>query len=209
MSNNKHFKILGLLALSALMNGCYVYSVYQGAKTLDRGEITFTPAVSLITYTSNGESGLATTNVGLQAAYGVSKHINILGRYENLDNGEFGYNYSDLAIKIGLIPDRLSISLPAAMYFGEAVDETKSIHVGPTLLGTYPMHDMLDLNMSLKDIFYLNGDFANLIAGSIGVEFYSKVVNPRISILPEVGILIDPREKGYYVNYGVGGGFKF
>lgn len=203
-----------LAALALGTQGCYVYSAFQGARTLDPGRVSLAPSASIVTFSLDGESSWMTTQFGARGAVGLGGRWEVQSRYERVglhepDSGESsGYNYLDLGFKYGIVEDILAVGMPLGFMFGDYVDEGDSWQLHPSLFLTLPVSRSLDVNLSTIGLYFLNDgddDFLWAFNGGLGI----RPRDGRFSLLPELGLLIDPGEDGHFWHWGVGAAWEF
>ncbi|MEO7427621.1 MAG: hypothetical protein ABI036_20725 [Fibrobacteria bacterium] len=213
-SNWKTLCMSCALAISALgTQGCYIYSAFQGARTLEEGRYSVSPSASVVTFSNNGESRWMTSQFGLQGGVGLGNGLELQSRYERVEGhysliDDMGYNYLDVALKYGLIKDKLAIGMPIGFMFGENVDEGESWQLHPSLYLTFPAARFLDINFSTTGLYFLNDSddhFLLAFSGGLGI----RPGEDGFTLMPEVGILTDPGEDGHFWHWGLGASMEF
>jgi len=104
--------------------------------------------------------------------------------------------------KIGLIPDRVALAVPASVSFGEDVPNSWALQ--PTALITVPLSPRLDLNPSVRLLIPLCDDCEfndSLVGLNAGLGWHA---SPRVIVRPEAGILVNPGETGVVWTFGLG-----
>lgn len=203
---------LATLALGT--QGCYIYSAFQGARTLDQGRFSVSPSVSVVSYSQDGETDRMTTQYGARGAVGLGHRLELQTRYERVSPREDdladvdGYNYLDFGFKYGIIQDILAVGMPIGFMFGENVDEEESWQLHPSLYLTAPVAPFLDINFSTKALYFLDEPLKDLLWAFNG-GFGIRPGDGRFSLLPEMGILFNPGEEGAFWNWGVGASAEF
>jgi hypothetical protein len=199
----KRTKGVGLLALFGVANssqGCApVFSDLQGARVLAPGKMEVTPGVSMV-YPS-GDDRPGQREMGVQVAAGTAPGFELRARYVRVSGiaGAAG-NVFAVGPKIALVPDRLALHLPMSF----AGDGTISgLTLSPTLLGTLPLSSTkVDFNLSGKAILPLSSGSDKLVAIDAGLA-----LSPDLScwaVRPEVGMLFNPGDDGYFVQVSLG-----
>jgi hypothetical protein len=204
---------LAVLALGT--QGCYVYSAFQGARTLESGKISLSPSASVVSFGNDGESNWITTQFGARGAVGLGRRMEVQSRYERVGLHDpdsaaesWGYNYVDLGFKYGIIENILAVGMPIGIMFGESVDEGDSWQLHPSLFLTLPAARFLDVNLSTTGIYFLNesdDDFLWAFSGGLGIRPGER----GFTLLPEVGLLTNPGEDGHFWHWGVGASLEF
>jgi hypothetical protein len=199
-----------MTACGLLLNGCYVYSAFQGARVLEPGKVSVTPSAAFLSFHDN-ESDNMTNNFGVQGAVGLPANLNLGVRYEymaTVDNEYVdGYNYLDFNLKAALIKDVLAISIPVGFFYGEHIEEEESWQINPAVLISAPLMQNLNFNVSGRYLIFLDEDADNLLAFNTG--FGIRVPNTGVEFMPEIGFLFNPGEDGNFFHYGLGIGFEF
>ncbi len=192
-----------------LLSGCYVFSAFQGARMLPAGKTSVTPSASFLTFKTGDESWKSSDNFGAQVAHGVSERVNLTVRYEHLDwsQADESHNYLDLGVKVSIVPDILAVALPVGFFFGSGVEEGESFQAHPTVLATLPLHPNLDVNVSAKYLIFFDPDADNLAAYNAGLGV--RLLPGKFTVFPEIGLLHNPGESGYYTQWGLGFGLEF
>lgn len=212
----KRFLLTSALAASAFgTQGCYVYSAFQGARVLVEEKMSISPSASVVSFGNDGESSWMTTQFGARGGVGLGNGLEIQGRYERMQfhergdaDFEFeGANYVDIGLKYGVVPDRVAIGMPIGFMFGENVDEGDSFQIQPSLFLTIPVISHLDINASTKALFFTEDFGEPLLAfnGGLGI----RTGRGEFSLLPEMGLLINPGENGYFWHWGMGASVEF
>lgn len=196
------FCLLGIFALSTA--GCYTYSSLQSARLVDEGEVEITPSYSSQNYSFGGNSDRVAHQYGVQMGIGLAENFNGRIRYERIDwediGGDAGYNYIAVEPKIGLVKDAVAVSMPVGLWFGEIINEDKSIQIHPSLHLTKIVSPVLELNGSAKMLIFTE-DFEDIIALNLGLG----IGNPdQVIIRPEIGWLFSPGDEGYYFHWSIG-----
>jgi hypothetical protein len=193
---------LGLL----ILQGCApVFSELQSARTVGDNRVEFTPSISTVDYTEDGEREGLQNHIGLQAAYGITDKIDIRARYERIwikeEGIDEGVSVFGIGPKFSLLENKIALYIPIGRAFGDETEETWQIH--PTLLLTYPaVEDKLDITLSPKYLITLCEGCEDLIAVNLGLSFGNDL--KQWSIRPEYGILFNPGESGYFGQFSIG-----
>jgi hypothetical protein len=199
-------RLLGTLVglLVALSSGCYSYSNFQSAKLLDPRRGSLTPSASYNTF-QEAEGGNASEIddwvFDVQARHGVSRSFEMGAKFSRI-RIEDGYQFMALEPKIALEPDRLALACAVGSFFGNDVEANLQVH--PTLIATVPLEPgRSELDAAVKAlVFFDEGDTDTLIGFNLGPRFSSDL--DLWAIHPEIGILINPGEDGFFFQFGVG-----
>ncbi|HKP98398.1 MAG TPA: hypothetical protein VJ385_21890 [Fibrobacteria bacterium] len=203
-----------LAALALGTQGCYVYSAFQGARTLDTGRYSISPSASIVSFGDDGESSWITTQFGARGAVGLGNRLELQSRYERVEphddnnSNDWGYNYVDMGFKYGIVKDVLAVGMPVGFMFGEHVDEGESWQLHPSLFLTLPAARFLDVNLSTTGLYFLNDSEDNFLwafNGGLGI----RPSDGRFTLMPEMGILTNPGEGGHFWHWGVGASMEF
>jgi hypothetical protein len=191
-----------LLALSiALLQGCApVFSDFQSARMVERGDIEVTPAAGYVSAPQ--------WTAGAQVGYGLSDRTELRARLTHvftdwdvegdggwLEDSPDDFNVISAGPKFSLVEDRLALHLPLGAYFnGE--DGLGGLHGHPSLIASIPISDDIDLNPSVNAI--LPG---GLVAVNLGTAIGD---HDRFTVRPEVGVLVN----GGVISAGVGFSYR-
>lgn len=206
----------GAAALAAL-SGCYTYSSFQSARMLEPKDISVTPSFTFNTFQDDGEWDRIANQFGGQVAVGIHPRLGASARYERIgltnesdgditSDDDFDYNYAELGLKLGVLPDRLALYVPVGLFYGENIEEEEAWQMHPTLLATLPAGPRVDLNASAQMQIFFQEDMDNLIALDLGAGVHA---TPKVTLMPEVGMLFNPGEEGFFFSYGLGLAFRF
>jgi len=202
---------LSFLFLMFLTNSCApVFSEMQSAGTVGEGKMDGTVSYSSVGFSGEGESGHVQKHIDAQAAFGISENIDIRSRYSYVwVKGEDVGSIDDVSInilsfgpKFSFIKNRLSAYLPIGFAFGEDISSSETFQIHPTILGTYPITNRVEINPSAKVLFPLNENGGDTtIAFNLGLGFD---ITNGIKLRPEYGILFNPGEDGHFSHFGIG-----
>jgi hypothetical protein len=194
-----------LLFLS--INGCApVFSEMQDARTVGKNNIEGTAGFSYVGAAEDGESNHAQNEIGLQAAYGLSNAVDLRLRFTSVmvddDIGDLSANVLAIGPKVSLIKDRLSVYLPVGFAFGKDItDDANTWQIHPTLLGTIPVADKVDVNPSVKVLLPFEGDLETTFAFNLGLGIR---LTDSFVLRPEYGMLFNPGESGHFRQFSIG-----
>ncbi len=201
-----------LVLLLSVLNSCApVFSDLQSARTAGKGRVEVTPSYSRVSMASEGSTEALQDHFGLQAAYGITRRIDLRIRYEYIGftdkdfRDELGhFHIWGVGPKVNLVPDMISLYVPVGGILNTEDADGANMELQPTVLLTYPMfNNILDLNLSAKYLIFLSGDNdQSWIAVNFGVALGWDVTN--LAIRPEYGILFSPGEEGSYRHFSIG-----
>lgn len=215
-------------AISAFVfSGCYSYSAFQSARLLAPGEFSASPSASFDTFRSGDHARWVMSQYGAQIAAGVggADRLNLTARYIRMDGREYtidgndtlgvptqsfdqNYNYSEVGLKVGLVPDHVAFTLPIGLMYGGDVDKpSDSWQIQPGLLLTGSVGPYVDVTFGGKMLVFFKKSVDNLVAFDLGAGVHTP--DQRITVLPEAGMMYDPGEDGYFTYFGLGLSFKF
>jgi hypothetical protein len=213
MGDTMKTRALFLVVVAVVMNGCYTFSVFNSATLVKPGKFQLIPSISLLSLNADGESTRMTNNIGLQGTYGLNSRANIGLRFERLlwheDNYVFrgeGFNYFDVNLKTSIIPDKLAISVPVGMHFGEDIELIETIQINPALHLSLPISSRVLINFSTKLLYFFDEDSDLLIAYNLGASIYN--LSSKYFVVPELGFLTYPGDPEYFFHYGIGVGIN-
>ena len=184
------------------------FSEMQSAKTVGKGNVEITPHYSSVHFSNDGETNKMQNNFGIQATVGLSDRVDLRFRYEHarldiegLESGG-GINEMRIGPKMSLLKDRVALSFPVGLAFGNDIEVSETFGIYPTLLLTAPVNEQLEINGSAKVMIPIGNDSDVLTAYTFGPGFSTNLA--RWAIRPEIGILLNPGEDGAFLNYGIG-----
>jgi len=189
-----------------LFQGCApVFSELQSARLVGKNNLELTPAYSTVSASSEGETAGLQNELGLVAAYGVTPKMDFRMRYHYvwLKDDDFSANVNILAFgpKISLLENKIALSLPAGVAFGEGVMDSWEFQ--PSLLFTLPAVDnKLDVTLAPKYIFTFCEECDDYFAINFGLAFSNDLSS--WAIRPEYGLLYDFGEEGHIGQFSIG-----
>lgn len=200
---------IGALTWAALSAGCApVFSDLQSARLVEPGQVEVTPAAGRVSFREDGESDHAQNQFGVHVATGLARSVDLRVRVESVripadDTPDGSVWVAGAGPKFSLVRDRLAFSLPVGFAFGEDIEVSKTWAVHPTLHFTLPAARSVEMNASAKYLIPLHGDGGdNLAAVNLGLGLGPDI--RRWAIRPEVGILFNPGEPGYFWHASLG-----
>ena len=202
-----HFLVFLLLTPTCILSGCVtIFSDFQSAETLGKGNTEISANTSLSYFSENDEQEHVQTNIGLQFGLGISESVDLRSRIEMPSIGNtletFGdYYVFGLGPKMQLIEGRMSGYLPIGFLAGKDVVAAETFEMQPTLLFTIPVSDIIEINPSFKYTIPIQNDRPAAVVLNIGSAIWIK----NVGIRPEIGFLKtldDNQDK--YLNVGIG-----
>lgn len=207
---NARLPIFLLLSLFLTLPGCVtIFSDFQSAETLGKGNVEVTPAASGVGLTDDGESERIQSNYGVQMGIGVADGVDARIRIEFPTLYGEPSTFGDFIIfaagpKFRLNGDYIAAYLPLGFMMGEDVETSETWEIQPTLLFSVPISEEIEFNPSAKIILPF-GDRDATFAFNAGFAFWLD----NIAIRPELGIMKsfeDP--EGTFYHYGIGFTYK-
>ncbi len=200
-----HLPVVLIVSLISLSGCVTIFSEFQDAETMGKGNYEITPSSSIVTFNDEGSSDHIQTNIGVQAGTGISDQVDLRLRLEVPSIGDNLDTFGDFwvvgaGLKFQIYEGRLAGYVPLGLAFGEDIETSETLELQPSLIGTVPLSNSIDFNPSLKFIVpFENRD--NAIALNLGVAFW----NDNIGIRPEVGFMrsIEGGD-GTFAHYGIG-----
>lgn len=199
-----------LAAALLACSGCYSFSSYQTAHTLQPGEISITPSVSRFQFTyqrSKPEDGDWT--VELQARAGLGRNFDCGLKVSRIFL-EDGYEFVAIDPKVALVPDRVAFSMPVGTFIIRDLDDKIQIH--PTLIFSAPSKgNHSEIAFAAKALIFLDRSASgqrssagtkSLLAFDLGARFSTDL--NTWAVHPEIGVLFDPDLDGPIFQGGVG-----
>jgi len=180
-----------------------VFSDLQSARMLDQGNIEFTPSLSRIGFSAEGESEGVQTHLGVQFGVGLIDELDLRARIEYITVDDIDFNASVIGIgpKVALFKDYIAGYVPIGFAFIEDIETSDTWEIHPTLLFTLPVADIFEVNPSLKWLIRLQTDSENFLAFNLGfgIGKYGIFV-----ARPEFGFLVNPGETGLFYHFSLG-----
>jgi len=118
------------LAALLMLNGCYAFSSFQSAKTIEKGRWQATASYSSNSFSNNGNSDHTNNTFEAQLRTGMTEKSDIGIRYARVFVDQVGdYNFVGIEPKLMLVPNQLSFYMPISMYFGKNVNEDERVFI--------------------------------------------------------------------------------
>jgi hypothetical protein len=193
--------VIGALTLS--LSSCA--PAMQDARLLPPGTVAITPAISGSGVSDNGSEYLGQM-FGATVEVGVHERVNVggaIGRFDISDT-TVGINGAAFGARIGIVRDRVAVSLPLSFNFGERIDTADTWAFHPTALFTVPAGQHVDLNPFFRVVIPMcpGCDASDVLLGfgsGVGIALH-----PKVTLRPEVGLLVNPGESGIVWTFGAG-----
>lgn len=200
---------LFLFSLLLMISGCApIFSEMQDARTVGKDNVDITASFSSVYArdTERGEGNHAQSHAGFQAAYGLSDAVDLRMRYAMLwvddEREDISVNILGVGPKFRLLENRLAAYLPVGFAFGKDVEDgANTWQVHPTLLGTIPAAEKVDVNPSFKVLIPFERESETLVAFNLGLGIK---LSEEFTLRPEYGMLFNPGEKGHFKQFGIG-----
>jgi hypothetical protein len=202
--------MLTFTAVIVLLNcNCFIFSSYQSAKMLNKGEKNITPSGGASIYTDFKGQSTVLTPVGFTMGFGKSERINLLfteGFYGCFWNDDEGipymsfFNYGGFEVKLGLRKDKLAL-LNYIYYHIGAGDYFYSLQTGTKLIKTFYFPSGMDITLT-PHIGYVFAGYSGPALGthvSVGVP-----LNENVTIRPEAGITTVDFSEECVISLGLG-----
>ena len=202
-TNKAALFVVGVFLLS-LSSCATIFSEYQDARTVGKGNVDVSGNYSAIKSHSDGESNTIQKQAGVQSSYGLTNGTDLRLRYEyawtNVENASINAHVIGIGPKFSLVKDRFSFYVPVGMAFGENIETSETIQVHPTFLATIPTGNTVDINPSVKVLIPFNESDITY-AANLGLGIH---LNNRLTLRPEYGIQFDFGDNGYNSHFGIG-----
>lgn len=190
-------------AVIVMISGCYAFSTFQSAKTVENGHWQVTGSYSTISFENNGSSSHTNDNLEVMFRSGAGERSDIGIRYARLLIDDIGdYNLISFEPKFMIVRDKLSFFMPISLYFGKNVSESESFHISPGFIATFPFNKNFEASFSPRYMIYTDPNSDNLLAFNFGIGLSSNL--DKWALRPELGYLFNPGNDGHYVQFGVG-----
>lgn len=187
--------------------GCVtIFSEFQSAETLGKGNYEVTPSASIVAYYDEYESERAQNSIGVQYGYGITDKLDLKTRLEIPWVSDEIAPFGDIFVfgfgpKFGIVEKRFSIYTPVGFAFGNEIETSETIEFHPTALYSIPVSEHFEINTSGKFILPITTDNDPFYAINIGLGIW----NDNIGIRPEIGLLKSTQTMdGNYVHFGLG-----
>lgn len=191
------------LVLAAATGACAPpFSELQSARLAGMDRVELTGSYSYVAASVDGESEKIADQFGFQLATGIATTVDMRFRYERVSVGDdFAINVVGAGPKLSFVKDRVAFYVPLGFAFGEDIEVNDSWQIHPTLLGTIPVADQVEVNGSAKVLFPFKSDLDTTLAFNLGLGIgnFEKLV-----VRPEVGFLINPGEEGHVRHFSIG-----
>lgn len=183
--------------------GCAAVS-FQDAKMVGKGKVEFTPTVSRVGFSAEGESEAIGTGYGGMISAGVSDKVDFIAGYQRFkpSDADSGINLAGLGPKISLVKDKAALLLPVTFAFGNDVDVSDSIQISPTAVFSVPLGKNVTFNPGARVVWSNCEDCDVLVGAHAGLSV--PFAGGKVVLRPEIGALKNPGESGMIWTFGVG-----
>ncbi len=211
-------KIPGIFACSLwMLYSCAsvapVNTSFESARTLSKGQIECMGNYSAYYYnTSSDGTENINNNFGLRIGYGFTDKFDLKLRYEHLNPAQesndinININYFSISPRFSLKKDRIAGALGLGKYFYSTNNESSvsSTVISPRIAFGNSSGKTFDITLTTKlDIF--PDDHETLWGVNVGCGFSSDL--DKWAIRPEIGVMKDLSDFGYYTLFNVGVAF--
>lgn len=196
------FHLKKLLLSGLIFCNCYEFTSHQSARLLNTREVSVITEYSPVFYTHARHFSPTSQNFGFQVSYGISNTINVSTHYSRIQLTDYpvGYNFLSFSPIFGILKDRLAISFPLDIYFGENIELSDAGHIQPTLYFTQTINSYLEVTVSPKYILFVPSCIQMLaLNGTIHLH-----LPHDISLIPEFGYARKPFSSDRFIYCGIG-----
>ena len=198
----RKFISVSIVFIVLLNCNCFIFSSYQSAKMLNRGERTVTPSIGGAV-TSDFED-LTTVQIPFGVTYGFapSERVNFCiteGFYPTFSTGSF-LNYGSIEGKIGLRRDTSALSSFIMYHIGTGEYEM-SLQIGTRFIRTFYFRSGADLTLTPHFGYVLSGYSGPYLGTHVSIGL---PVNEDVTVRPEIGIANLELSNWWLVHFGVG-----
>lgn len=194
----------------ALFGGCFfTHSSYQSARLLEQGQVELVPYYQAETYHYPGMSGwydsgeVEGVQYGLLVGHGTGSRMNLRARIEWLaPEGTETYNYIGFGPKFGKPDGDVALDLPVGIFFGEEINEDKSLQIHPTGILRIPLTPRVELDTYVKLLYFFDTEIDPLYAMGLGAGI--RLPGDRISLRPEYSFMKSTRGGDSQSSIGIG-----
>lgn len=182
------------IAVSLTAGGCFLPPAanVQDARTVGAGRVRAAAYWSGLkdTDAAAGEDAKLADEFGGIFGVGVSKSAELQFRLEKIDlvGEDDGYQFVSFSPKFSLVADKLAFMVPIGVYFGEGVGWQETFQIQPALIGSAPVSEKFEVNMSGRLVVPFNSDLYKWGILGFGIGVSSDL--DRWAILPEVSYSI-------------------
>ena len=198
-----------LFPILVFLAGCAApFSDLQSAKLVGKSKAEATPSFSSAHYSDDANTGTrhVQNHYGIQAAYGMSNKVDFRLRFEHIlleKEGEDPFNVIGFGPKIAIVEDVAALNLPFGFALRDGIDVSQTWEFHPTLIFTPLSAGQFEINTSAKALVPLNRDNSDvLVAFNLGAGLSTDI--EKWAIRPELGVLLNPGEDGYFTQFSIG-----
>lgn len=152
-----HLIVLGVLFSLTSTSYAQYSAIFQGAKSVGKGNGELTLQYSNIGFAMDGNSEKYFDNLGFLAGIGISELTEIRVRYDRLgyfsESMDYGLNTLWVGPKFSSQGGKFAFYLPVGFNFGDEVE--KNWMLDPTLLFSLPLGGKVSLNLMPSYLFSL------------------------------------------------------
>lgn len=196
-----HKKLVLIPIILLFLSGCLSATPFQSARVVEDEEFDLTGSVMRSTQkTYNGSSGWTQVEIaGHNALKGGRAEFEVNGSMLVYDSSSFGGTLG-AGMKLEIIDDMFSIELPAKFVIG-GTNPIDTTHFYPRLIASFPLGEMVELNLSATKFFYARGGLDGPSGFSAGFAFGKR---GGTIVRPEFGVLIYPYDDEPTYQFGIG-----
>jgi hypothetical protein len=203
----KHLLVLYGLFLLSFSQGCVtIFSDFQSADTLGKGNTEITPATSKVIIADEGETEHWQNNYGVQLGVGLNDNIDARFRIEIPTIPDESYTFGDVVIfgagpKFSLSEDIAALYVPIGFAVGKDIETSEFVEIQPTLLFTIPVIQSFEINPSAKLIIPVDSDRSSTYAFNLGLAYWQG----KLGVRPEMGFMKSLEDsEGTFYHFGIG-----
>lgn len=200
-----NFRILFIAgAIGCTLTSCFtpVNTHFERAASLEKDQVELLGSASG-NYVINQER-FGTTNLGFRFGYGLNSRTDLKLFYRMQLNDEENLSTQHLAFypKFSFFSNTLALQPTLGAYiFGGTGGSEVTFVFSPRVVYSMPISEHIELSLSSKLDFFLDGNDNTLWGFNIGSCFFSQ--NRTVSYRPELGILVLPGETPALWTFGM------
>ena len=191
--------------------GCFLPPAanVQDARTVGKGRVRAAGYWSGLkdTDAAPGEDAKLADEFGGILGVGVSESAELQFRLERIDfaQEDDGYQFLSFSPKFGLVRDKLAFMVPIGLYFGGGLQWQETFQIQPSLIGSAPVNDNFEVNMSGRFVVPFNSDLYKWAILGFGFGVSSDL--DRWALLPEISYSIALNDDADAISDILGYGF--
>jgi hypothetical protein len=206
-------RFLSVGFVSMVGGGCFhpPMANMQSARTVVGSQVRIAPYYSAIDQdiddAASGESeGRDADEFGMLLGIGAGDGTEFQLRYDRFEqaqDGDGGYNFTSLGLKMAAVKNVLAFTVPLGFYWGDDISTLETLEIDPSVIATLPLGDRFEATGAVRAIVPVNPDLVQRIVVNLGFSLSTDV--SRWAIMPEVGysVDVDDSDSDPFISYGL------